>query len=116
MIQKLTKIGFWAAQPDELLSVLLNVLDPLPDPRTLVDPDWEKADREKLAAYLDAGERVETFFGYSWCRFGCDNHSEMGTADLSDGVYLWPEGLSHYVRVHKVRLPEAFARHARKER
>jgi hypothetical protein len=24
---------------------------------------------------------------------------------LTDGVYLWPEGLAHYVREHSVTLP-----------
>lgn len=35
----------------------------------------------------------------------------MGTSDLTDETYAWPEGLSHYVRVHHVRLPKLFTRH-----
>jgi hypothetical protein len=36
----------------------------------------------------------------------------MGSCDFTDGVWVWPEGLSHYLRIHSVRLPEEFIRHA----
>jgi hypothetical protein len=32
----------------------------------------------------------------------------MGNKDLTDGVWLWPEGLSHYVINHGIILPEEF--------
>jgi hypothetical protein len=32
----------------------------------------------------------------------------MGSRDLSDGTWVWPEGLAHYVERHNVVLPEAF--------
>src|SRR5262245_48523055 len=47
--------------------------------------------------------------GFSCCRFDCgipDN--EMGSCDLYDGKWLWPEGLAHYVERHSVRLPDEF--------
>ena len=46
--------------------------------------------------------------GYSTCRIcGIDN----GTKDLSDGKYMWPEGLVHYVKDHNLRLPKEFEEH-----
>jgi hypothetical protein len=35
----------------------------------------------------------------------------MGSSDLTDGTWLWPEGLAHYVRKHDVVLPEEFIAH-----
>jgi hypothetical protein len=32
----------------------------------------------------------------------------MGDSDLTDGIWVWPEGLEHYVRHHHVRLPGQF--------
>jgi hypothetical protein len=32
----------------------------------------------------------------------------MGSRDLTDGVWVWPEGLAHYVEEHDVMLPDAF--------
>ena len=32
----------------------------------------------------------------------------MGVADISDGTWLWPEGLAHYVEAHKILLPAEF--------
>lgn len=49
--------------------------------------------------------------GYSYCRFrDCrDEHrNRNGCRDLSDGVWVWPEGLAHYVELHSVMLPEEF--------
>lgn len=37
----------------------------------------------------------------------------MGHRDLTDGVYVWPEGLAHYVKAHAVRLPDDFLAHVR---
>jgi hypothetical protein len=51
-----------------------------------------------------------TFMGYSTCRFcGMNN----GAAEYTDGTYVWPEGLAHYVYDHAVRLPGELVRHAR---
>ena len=48
--------------------------------------------------------------GYSPCRIcGVDN----GAAEYTDGTYVWPEGLAHYIYDHAVRLPEDLVRHAK---
>ncbi len=36
----------------------------------------------------------------------------MGSKELTDGFWIWPEGLSHYVRAHGILLPEEFVAHA----
>ena len=47
--------------------------------------------------------------GLSVCRVcGASN----GYAEYSDGTYIWPSGLAHYVDQHDVRLPDEFVRHA----
>jgi hypothetical protein len=65
--------------------------------------------REAVAAYLDAGAQHEQYRGYSWCRYGCGDN---GSSELTDGAWVWPVGLSHYVRQHRVSLPEEFISHA----
>ena len=32
--------------------------------------------------------------------------------EFTDGVYIWPEGLAHYLDAHAVRLPQQFVNHA----
>ena len=39
--------------------------------------------------------------------------AQNGSLELTDGVFLWPEGLAHYVTAHAVRLPAAFVEHVR---
>ena len=34
-----------------------------------------------------------------------------GALELTDGHFIWPEGLSHHVRHHAVRLPDRFLEH-----
>jgi hypothetical protein len=67
--------------------------------------------RARLVEYLDAGECCGHFRGISWCRFAC-GCLEMGSKERTDGRWVWPEGLSHYVRLHHVVLPEEFVAHA----
>ncbi len=89
--------------------------DVLPHPGDLVRPDWISADeRNRLVSYLRNGATYETWRGLSFCRFGCGiDCSAMGCRDLTDGVWVWPEGLHHYVDRHKVMLPEDFVSHCR---
>lgn len=35
----------------------------------------------------------------------------VGSLELSDGVFVWPEGLVHYLDAHEVRLPQRFVTH-----
>jgi hypothetical protein len=80
----------------------------LPAPQELVAPK-PHTDAAALTSYLDAGVPCEQYRGRSWCRFGCDEAAlDMGSCDLTDGVWVWPQGLSHYVSVHGVMLPDTF--------
>ena len=35
----------------------------------------------------------------------------MGDSDLTDGTWVWPEGLVHYVDAHRLPLPKEFVDH-----
>jgi hypothetical protein len=95
----LTKIGYWYSPFEVHLPM------PVEDSSTLSDTD-----REALAAYLDAGKLHTGWRGPSPCRL-CDENWN-GSTCLTDGTYVWPEGLAHYVRDHRVALPEDFERAA----
>jgi len=84
------------------------------DPTKLVDPTWAFGERAKLVKYLRGGVKWRSYFGFSFCRFACGTPNvEMGSADLTDGEWVWPEGLWHYVDKHGVMLPDEFLARAR---
>lgn len=94
------KVGFWIWDSD---------------PEKLVDPGWDPAERAKVIAYLRAGETLEAWLGYAYCRMGCFGgrmSGEMGSRDFTDGVWVWPEGFAHYLEVHQVKPPAEFVRWA----
>jgi len=83
-----------------------------PAPQELVG-ELPNETRAALVQYLATGLPLIHYRGYSWCRFACGiEHSRMGSWDLTDGVWVWPQGLSHYVDVHGISLPEEFVSHA----
>ena len=92
-------IGYWAGPtaPD------------WPDPKNFVDATWDRHERDVIADYLRCGFIYRAFGGLSTCRF-CGQQN--GALELSDGVWLWPDGLAHYVDDHSVRLPVEFVDHA----
>ncbi len=106
---KLTKtpkiIGYWSPPERGLQSVA--EMDPgYPDPRQLIG-GWDRTEQDAVIAYL-RGTGVHygmKWMGYSCCRI-CGGFN--GTADNSDGEWVWPSGLIHYVRDHDVRLPTEF--------
>lgn len=79
-----------------------------PDPVDFVDSTWDADERDLVVDHLSRGFVVRAYMGYSPCRIcGINN----GALELSDGVYVWPDGLGHYVAEHAVRLPEPFVAH-----
>ncbi len=100
-------IGYW--QSDEA-SIL-------PRPHYLVQHDWLPDERDRIVAYLRAGREYMAYLGYSFCRFDCGiDASDMGCCDLTDGVWVWPEGLAHYVEHHHVILSMEFVQSMRHNR
>jgi hypothetical protein len=97
----LISLGFWGGP----------ATDPSwPAVTEFVDLHWDVEERAFVADYLDRGLVARSYMGYSRCRIcGRDN----GALEFSDGTFVWPEGLAHYVRDHGVRLPEPFVAHAR---
>jgi hypothetical protein len=88
--------------------------NPLPNPACLVWKGWSPTELPGVLAYLRAGQEWIQFCGWSYCRFDCGiAPSALGDRDLTDGVWVWPEGLAHYVEAHSVRLPDEFIDHMR---
>jgi hypothetical protein len=80
-----------------------------PDPVDFIDSTWDVDERDIVVDHLSRGFVVRAYMGYSPCRIcGRDN----GALELSDGIYVWPEGLAHYLADHGVRPPEQFVAHA----
>jgi hypothetical protein len=98
-VKPLRGIGYWSndSHPE------------LPDPHDFVDPDWDEGTREDVADYLDHGQLARMYLGYSMCRI-CGK-LDNGDLEYTDGTYLWPSGLSHYVTDHLVKLPDEFVQH-----
>jgi len=95
-------VGYWKSeyQPE------------FPDPKKFVTQDIPDHDRQVVLTYLASGKKFLSYLGYSYCRFECGtNDSEMGASCFTDGKYVWPEGLSHYIRMHSVWLPKEFINH-----
>ena len=102
----LLRVGFWWSEEDPTL----------PHPKDFVDPEWPEQERDQVLAYLDSAYMMNyAYAGRSWCRLGCPRAArDMGSLDLTDGVWLFPEGLAHYLRTHQVKPCGEFLEHIRK--
>jgi hypothetical protein len=80
-----------------------------PDPRSFVDPRWDEGERDGARLYFSSGTVVRAYLGLSSCRFCGKNN---GSREFTDGRFVWPEGLSHYLDEHSVRLPQPIVEHA----
>jgi hypothetical protein len=107
-MRSLTLIGYWH---DPRLAA------DMPDPARFIDPEWRRGDRARIVAYLRSGMRIHEDLGYSCCRLpGGPPIREMGNAELTDGVWIWPEGLRVYLDRFAVKLPDAFVAHMERQR
>jgi hypothetical protein len=104
-VLSLRRIGYWKPAPS---GIARNQADEWPDPASFVDASWDADLRDMVADYLDCGFVWRAFAGLSPCRL-CGQSN--GALELSDGAFLWPSGLAHYIRDHQVRLPAEFVKH-----
>lgn len=95
-------IGYWASVSDASW----------PDSAAFVDPTWDDDERELVRRYLSHGLVARVYMGMSRCRF-CSE--KVGYRELTDGEYIWPEGLAHYVTEYQVRLPQDFIAHVHEQ-
>ncbi|WP_374969511.1 hypothetical protein [Terrabacter sp. BE26] len=95
-------IGYWSGS---------GAAEEWPSVAEFVDPSWDTDERLDVGVYLQSGLVARAWMGYARCRL-CDL-VKNGNLDLTDGTYVWPEGLAHYVLEHDVRLPNEFVDHVR---
>jgi hypothetical protein len=100
--QPLKLIGYWNERTG----------DGFIDPVRLAGRPLDVELKPSVLDYLRGGQFCGEDLGFSWCRFRCGIPDQaMGSAELSDGIWAWPEGLVHYVAVHDVELPKEFLTH-----
>jgi hypothetical protein len=61
--------------------------------------------KAEVVKYLKSGYVFEHYKGYSSCRICGET---LGSTDRTDGIYLWPDKLEHYVEKHGISLPFLF--------
>jgi hypothetical protein len=83
-----------------------------PDPRSFVDQDWDSDERDEVTSYVRRGLVARRYMGPSLCRL-CG--TPVGSLELSDGTFIWPEGFAHYISEHSVRPPQRFLEHIREQ-
>jgi hypothetical protein len=97
---RLIRLGYW-----------LGPREPnWPDPQEFIDSGWDDDERAEVVLHLRQGIVARRYMGLSECRL-C--RERVGALEMSDGAYIWPEGLAHYVEVHGVRLPQIFVEHVK---
>lgn len=72
----------------------------------VVDATWRPHDLDRLVEYLRACPVSITSSMRPVPRTLCDHLLPEPSAQRSDGVWVWPSSLSHYVAQHHVRLPD----------
>ena len=108
VVDALKAVGYWShdgrfsrPSPHEVAFT-----DGFPHPARLVESLGASPPDDRILRYLRSGYPWVLCLGFSYCRFGCERIE--GTRCLTDGTWVWPEGLAHYVEVHGVPLPDEF--------
>jgi hypothetical protein len=97
---KLIAIGYWKSLYET----------EFPDPAKFEDIKWNSKEKAGIIEHLKKGKSIANWMGTSWCRFRC-REKNMGNSCLTDGIFLFPEKLTHYIEEHNVRLPNEFINH-----
>lgn len=98
------EVGFWREHDgiDGMAGHLLSFLTKRPKIVDCQKPNW--IHRSQVIAYLRRNRRLhESFYGEAKCVF-CGEW--IGNKEYTDGAFVWPEGLLHYVDKHDIIIPE----------
>ena len=95
--------GFWRSNESETN---------LPDIEEVAGANWSVDDKKRVLSYLDGAPTVVAMSGPNTKCLLCEELIG-GSVYRSDGVWLWPVDLSHYLNMHDVALPESFLQHIR---
>jgi hypothetical protein len=99
---KLVRVGFFREMPHG---------EPSDPSLAAARGDAPQPHQEALAAYLAAGHVYIATPGLT--KDVLDRKTVIGPPSyLTDGTYVWPGDVAHYVRTYNVRLPVAFLEHA----
>jgi hypothetical protein len=101
---RLLLVGLWADGEHLDTTACLGWIHP----RHLQAPGWQADEKPRILAWLRGGAEWAGYMGQSRCRFAGCAAQGLGSTERTDGVWIWPEGLAHYVEEHDVRLPDAF--------
>ena len=72
----------------------------------IIDANWSPPDFDRIVDYLDSCPiAVQTKPVEGKCHL-CAEKVSNASIQYSDGYWVWPVSLSHYVRHHHVRLPD----------
>ncbi len=72
-----------------------------PAPHELVG-EYDANIRQRVVDYLQAGYTLRLYRGYASCLFACG--FTLPHSELTDGKWVWPCNLAHYVEYHNVRV------------
>lgn len=97
---RMIKVGFWSGG--------YGGNDQYPNVEDHIDPEWSPLIKEAVLMHLRAGETIHRYKGWSDCRICKEDN---GSAELTDGVYIWPQGFAHYIIEHDVKPPQEFIDH-----
>jgi len=101
---ELIGIGYWYSDREPHL----------PHPRKFQDPNWDEAEKQMVLKHLKCAQPAIRWRGFSSCRFECGVAWEkMGSMCMTDGNFIFPEGLVHYIEEDDVRLPQEFVDHVK---
>lgn len=100
----LIEVGFWRRYQDASI-------DPA-DSRSWPEHGVKIASHSVLLLYLESGFMESIEYGFAECRLCGGSGPALGCLSLTDGKYVWPEGLVHYLREHHIKLPSDFEAHA----
>lgn len=103
MIAPLKLIGYWSVCLDDPEWV---------HPTTLPPAGRTPLERDILVTHLRNGAFVFAELGMAHNRFPGPPF-DLGSSELTDGAWLWPEGLWWYVWNRDVPLPREFEEHVR---
>jgi hypothetical protein len=77
----------------------------MPWPGEHLDPEMPVEERERMAVLLDAAPKIASYRGSSNDRLDPEANITNGSCERALNVWIWPSGLSLYVRKYGLVLP-----------
>jgi hypothetical protein len=92
------------------------LIEGIPNIESFIDSNWHPEDKSLIVNYLRTSPNVVASSAMPTSCMLCEERLGDPGSFFSDGYWLWPERLVHYIEKHNLRIPDEMVKYIQEKK